>query len=167
MYDGWARFSKSLIQFSVDGWGCVPSLLFDLRPNFCGSNKNNGNLLQKVPCTHCSLSAPNPAAGHCRPTPPPETLGGHKENLVHTRTKEKGTVTHRDWRRLACECPGVSGRGMGRQWPAAGSGALKTMVRPQVLLKEVTIICITPTIVWPQVKQRGGNTAPLINRKLD
>ena len=23
-----AMFSKSLIQFSVDGWGCVPSLLF-------------------------------------------------------------------------------------------------------------------------------------------
>ena len=26
--------SKSLIQFSVDGWGCVPSLLLGLRPNF-------------------------------------------------------------------------------------------------------------------------------------
>ena len=26
--------SKSLIQFSVDGWGCVPSLLPGLRPNF-------------------------------------------------------------------------------------------------------------------------------------
>ena len=25
--------SKSLIQSSVDGWGCVPSLLFNLRPN--------------------------------------------------------------------------------------------------------------------------------------
>ena len=25
--------SKSLVQFSVDGRGCVPSLLFDLRPN--------------------------------------------------------------------------------------------------------------------------------------
>ena len=24
--------SKSLIQFSVDGWGCVPSQLFGLRP---------------------------------------------------------------------------------------------------------------------------------------
>ena len=26
--------SKSLIQVSVDGWGFVPSLLFDLRPNY-------------------------------------------------------------------------------------------------------------------------------------
>ena len=25
---GGAMFSESLIQFSVDGWGCVPSLLF-------------------------------------------------------------------------------------------------------------------------------------------
>ena len=28
---GGAMLSKSLIQFSVDGQGCVPSLLFDLR----------------------------------------------------------------------------------------------------------------------------------------
>ena len=35
------------------------------------------------------------------------------------------------------------------------------------LLKEVTIILITSTIVWPQVKQQGGNTALPINRKLD
>ena len=31
---GGAMLSKSLIQISVDGWGCVPSLLFDLRPNY-------------------------------------------------------------------------------------------------------------------------------------
>ena len=30
--------SKSLIQFSVDGWGCVPFLLFDLRPNYGRGN---------------------------------------------------------------------------------------------------------------------------------
>ena len=29
------------------------------------------------------------------------------------------------------------------------------------------IIFITYTIVWPQVKKQGGNTAPSINRKLD
>ena len=32
--------------------GCVPSLLFDLRPNYGGSNEDNGNLLQKIPCRH-------------------------------------------------------------------------------------------------------------------
>ena len=34
--------SKSLTQFSVDGQGCVPSLLFDLRPNYGGGNEDNG-----------------------------------------------------------------------------------------------------------------------------
>ena len=28
-----AMLHTSLIQFSDDGWGCIPSLLFDLRPN--------------------------------------------------------------------------------------------------------------------------------------
>ena len=37
--------SKSLIQFSIDGQGCVSSLLFDLRPNHGGGNEDNGNLL--------------------------------------------------------------------------------------------------------------------------
>ena len=44
---------KSLIQFSVDGLGCIPSLLFHLRPNYGGGNEDNGDLLQKVPCTSC------------------------------------------------------------------------------------------------------------------
>ena len=34
---GGAMLSKSLIQFSVDGRGCIPSL-FDLRPNYGGGN---------------------------------------------------------------------------------------------------------------------------------
>ena len=57
------------------------------------------------------------------------------------------------------ECPGVSGRGMGWQCPAAGLGALSVAVHSWELLKEVTIIFITSTIVWPQVQQKGGNTA--------
>ena len=52
-------FSKSLIQFSVDGRGCVPSLLFDLRPNYGGGNEDNGDLLQKFPCTHCCTQYPH------------------------------------------------------------------------------------------------------------
>ena len=35
---GGAMLSKSLIQFSVDGQGCVPSL-FDLRPNYSEGNE--------------------------------------------------------------------------------------------------------------------------------
>ena len=40
---GGAMLSKSLIQFSIDGWGCVPSLLFDLRPRNGGVNEDNGS----------------------------------------------------------------------------------------------------------------------------
>ena len=35
------------------------------------------------------------------------------------------------------------------------------------LVKEVNIVSITSSRVWPQVKQQGGNTALPINRKLD
>ena len=43
---GRVMLSKSSIQFSVHGWGCVPSLLFDLRPNYGGVNEDNSDLLQ-------------------------------------------------------------------------------------------------------------------------
>ena len=50
---GGAVLSKSSIQFSVYGQGCVPSLLFALRPNYAGGNEDNGDLLQKVSCKLC------------------------------------------------------------------------------------------------------------------
>ena len=54
--------SNSLIQFSTDGWGCVSSLLFDLRPNYGGGNEENGYLLQKVSCVHCCTQCPRPCS---------------------------------------------------------------------------------------------------------
>ena len=60
---GRAMLNKSLIQFSVDGQGCVPSLLFDLRPNYGGGNEDNGFVLQKVPCVHCYTQCPQPCSG--------------------------------------------------------------------------------------------------------
>ena len=74
---GRAMLSKSLIQFSVDGWGCVPFLLFDLRPNYGGGNENNGDLLQKVPCMHCHTQCPRPCS-----RPP----------LTHTSTRDSWTL---------------------------------------------------------------------------
>ena len=41
---GRTMLSKSLIQFSVDGWNCVPSVLFDLGPNYGVGNEDNGDL---------------------------------------------------------------------------------------------------------------------------
>ena len=111
---GGAMLSKFLIQFSVDGWGCVLSLLFisaaqscltlwslqyarlpcpspapgaysnsfplslwchptisssvvvDLIPNYIGGNEDNGDLLQKAPCSHCCTQCPWP---YSRPLP--------------------------------------------------------------------------------------------------
>ena len=58
--------NKSLIQFSVDGQGCIPSLLFDLRPNYGGGNEENGDLLQKVLCRHCHSQRPQLCCGPCQ-----------------------------------------------------------------------------------------------------
>ena len=64
---GKAMLSKSLIQFSPDVWGCVPSLLFDLRLNHGGGDEDNGNLLWKVPCMHCCIQCPQPCRSHHQP----------------------------------------------------------------------------------------------------
>ena len=53
-----AMLSKSLIQFSVDGQGCVPSLLFDLSPSYGGGNEDDGNLLQRVLCMQYHTQCP-------------------------------------------------------------------------------------------------------------
>ena len=56
---GGAMLSKSLIQFSLDGQGCVPSLLFDLRPNYGEGNEYNGTpskgLLHTAPLSALTL----------------------------------------------------------------------------------------------------------------
>ena len=63
--------SKSLIQFSVDGWGCVPFLLSDLRPKMV---EVMVTFKRSHACT-ATFSAPNPSAGHHQPMPLPETPG--------------------------------------------------------------------------------------------
>ena len=60
---GKAMLSKSLIQFSVDRQGCLPSLLFDLRPNYVVDKEDNGDFPHKV----LLLCAPNPAEATTNP----------------------------------------------------------------------------------------------------
>ena len=72
--------SKSLIQFSVQGQSYVPSLLFDLRPNYGGGNEDKGDLLQKDPCIHCYTQSPQPCS-----RPP----------LAHTSAGDSWTLTGR------------------------------------------------------------------------
>ena len=86
-----------------------------------------------------------------------QTLGGHKQNLVCTRTQEKGAVTPQetdpDFIGSVQESPAG---GMGQRWPAAGLGALSLAVHAWDLLKEVAIFFITSTKVWPPVNNREG-----------
>ena len=53
----------------------------------------------------------------------------HKQNLVCTTTWRKEQWPQKRLRQTClCEWLGVSGRGMGWQWPASGSGSLTTAV---------------------------------------
>ena len=58
--------SKSLVQFSVEMRGCVPSLLFSLRPNYGRGNEGNDNLFKRTCAPTVVFSPSDPAAGHCR-----------------------------------------------------------------------------------------------------
>ena len=76
-----------------------------------------------------------------------------RNKTVHTRTQEKGTVTPQetepDLPVSVQECSDVSGRGVGWQWPSMRWGAPNIIVLAWVLLKEVAITPITPTLVCP------------------
>ena len=76
--------SKSLIQFSVNGWGYVPFLLFCLWPNYGRGDSCNGDLLQMTYTSTVVFSAPDPAAVHCQLIPPPETPGHSQASLVQS-----------------------------------------------------------------------------------
>ena len=78
---GRAMFSKSLIQFSVDGWSCVPSLLFTWGQTMVEVMKIMGTSFKRSHGCTTTLSAPNPAAGHHQPTPPLDTPGHSRANL--------------------------------------------------------------------------------------
>ena len=80
-----------------------------------------------------------------------------KNRTLHTRTQEKEAMTIQESDPdFPGECLGVSSRGEGWWWHAAGLGELSVAVHTWDLLKEVTIIFITSTIVWPQVNSREG-----------
>ena len=113
---GGAMLSKSLIQFSIDGWSCYPSLLFTWGPTMVEVMKIMVTSFKRSHGCTATLSDPI-----------------------------------RDWPRLAQECPGVSAevwvcRGLLQGWDTEGSSASWDR------LKEVTIVFITSTIVWPQAK---------------
>ena len=78
---GEVMLSKSLIKFSVDGCGCVPSLLFTLGQTMVEVKKIMGTSFKRSHAHTSTLSVPNPAAGHHLPTPLPETPGHSQASL--------------------------------------------------------------------------------------
>ena len=75
-----------------------------------------------------------------------QTLRKHKQNLVRTRTQEKGAVT-----------------------PQETDSALPVSVQESLAEAWVSMTCfrVRGAESWSQVKQQGENTAPPINRILD
>ena len=101
---GGAMLSKSSIQFSVDGRGCVPSLLFDLRPNHGGGNEDNGDFIQQVSCRHCPSQCPwTPQQPHSLPTPPLETPGHSGASLGQSLVGSL-LLSPGFWRTQGCVC---------------------------------------------------------------
>ena len=62
---GRVMFSKSLIQFSIDGWVCVPSLLFTWCQTMVEVMKIMVASFKRSHAGTATLGVPNPAAGHC------------------------------------------------------------------------------------------------------
>ena len=60
---GRAMLSISLIQFSVDGWSCVPSLLFTWGQTMVEIMKIVVTSFKRSRVSTATLSTPNPAAG--------------------------------------------------------------------------------------------------------
>ena len=83
---------------------------------------------------------------------------------MHTKTQEKGAVAPQE---TDPDLPVSVQESLVEAWVSGGLLWGRGHWVWQDLLKEVTIFFITSTIVWPQVKQQGGNTALPINRKLD
>ena len=84
-----------------------------------------------------------------------------------TRTQENGAVTPQE---TDPDLPVSVQESPAEAWVTVAccrAGATECGSACMDLLKEVTVIFITSTIAWPQVRQQGGNIALPINRKLD
>ena len=78
---GGAMCSKSLIQFSVDGWSCVPSLLFTWGHTMMEVRKIMVLSFKRSHACTATLTASNHTADHHWPTPPLETPGHSQASL--------------------------------------------------------------------------------------
>ena len=103
LMDG-AMLSKSLIQFSVDGWSCIPSLLFTWGQTMVEVMKIMVTSFKRSHAHTATFSAPNPAAGHHRPTPPLETPGHSRASLGQSLVGSL-LLSPGSWCTRFCLCP--------------------------------------------------------------
>ena len=78
---GGAMLSKSLIQFSVDQWGCVPLMLFDWDKTMMEVMKIMTVPLKRSYVHTATLRASYPVAGHFWPASLLETVGQSQVSL--------------------------------------------------------------------------------------
>ena len=78
---GTAMLSKSLVQFSIDGWGCVPFLLSDLRPNMVEVMKIMVTFKRSHACT-ATVSAPTLQQAITNPCLQQRLLDTHRQVWV-------------------------------------------------------------------------------------
>ena len=78
---GRPMLSKFLTQFSVDGWGCVPSLYLTWEQTMVEVVKIMVTYFKRSHAHTATLIAPDPLAGHHRPTPLRE-VPGHSQARV-------------------------------------------------------------------------------------
>ena len=91
---GRVLLSKSLIQFSIDGWSCVPSLLFTWGQTMVEVMKIMVISIKRPHACTATVRAPNPAAGHHRPTPLPKTP---RHPQAKSRTDSCGVTVPFSW----------------------------------------------------------------------
>ena len=94
-----------------------------------------------------------------------ETRGGHKQNLVQTRTQEKGAVATQETEPdLPVSIPGSPVEA----WVNSGLPGVRSTEYNSPGINPFEgghHYCHYSTIVFPQAKLHGRNTAPHVNRK--
>ena len=101
---GGVMLSKSLIQFSVDGWSCVPSLLFTWVQIMVEVMKVMVTSLKSPHSQTATLGVPNPTAGHRWPTAPLETPGHSGASLGQSLVVSL-LLSPASWCTRFCLCP--------------------------------------------------------------
>ena len=93
--------SKSLNQFSVDGWSFFPPCYLP-GPNYGGGNEDNGDLLQKIPCMYCYTHCPQLCSR------PPPTHASAVDSWILTGKSGSvscGVTAPFSWCTRFCLCP--------------------------------------------------------------